>query len=278
MDLLARREATTVFVRDGKRAVEWRRRGADAAVGSLDADAFVSETLRNASGFFVLLPENVPPDDFHPARRRLADAIARAVTTSGVPHVVLLSALAAVLPEGNGPAKDLHYLEQQLRATGATVTTLRAAYFQDNVGAVMAAAQQTGVYPNFMPSADAAFPMIATADIGRFAAAALVDPPGRSEIVDLLGPSYSVNQVAERLGTAIGRPLQVVDVPTARHVAALMDAGMPPQVAEAVAELFALLAAGRIAPAGDRQLMGTTTIDTVIAACLQPQTTTASLG
>lgn len=39
-----------------------------------------------------------------------------------------------------------------------------------------------------MPSADAAFPMIAGVDVGRFAARALVNPPPASEVVDLLGP------------------------------------------------------------------------------------------
>ena len=101
--LLARGDRPTVVVRDSARGAAWSRRGATVAVGSLDDESFLSRTLEGAAGCFALLPENVSPQAFHEARRRMADAMAAAVTKSGVPHVALLSAIAAVLPEGNGP-------------------------------------------------------------------------------------------------------------------------------------------------------------------------------
>src|SRR5262245_19388334 len=100
-ELLAQGADTTLIVRTQQSTEGWARRGATIALGSLDDAAFVSQTLRNADGFFVLLPENVDPTDFHGARRRMANAIATAVATSRVPHVVMLSALAAILPDGN---------------------------------------------------------------------------------------------------------------------------------------------------------------------------------
>jgi uncharacterized protein YbjT (DUF2867 family) len=211
----------------------------------------------------------VAPDDFHGARRRRADAIADAVQDSGVPHVVMLSAIAALLPDGNGPAKDLHYCENRLRACGATLTALRACYFQDNIASVLTPATQAGIYPNFLPSADFAFPMIATQDVGRLAAAALTNPPLTSEVVDLFGPTYSVRQVAEYLGAALGKTLEIVNIPPAGHVTALVQAGMPQPIAEAVAEMFAAFSAGLLVPQGDRSLNASTTIDVVIADCLR---------
>ena len=83
------------------------------------------------------------------------------------------SAIAAALPDGNGPAKDLHYRENRLRACGTTLTALRACYLQDNVASALTPATQAGIFPNFLPSADFVSPMIATQDVGRFAAAAL---------------------------------------------------------------------------------------------------------
>jgi hypothetical protein len=56
-------------------------------------------------------------------------------------------------------------------------------------------------------------------------------------------------------------------------VAALTQAGIPQQLAEAVAEMFAAFSAGSIVPKGDRRLMGTTTIDEVIARCVRTQRT-----
>jgi uncharacterized protein YbjT (DUF2867 family) len=269
-ELLARGVTPAVIVRTEAARADWVRRGADALVGSLDDVAFLIEALKDASGFFVVLPENVQPDDFHGARRRMANAISAAVVASGVPHVVMQSAIAASITDGNGPAKDLHYLEHLLRATGARLTVLRAAYFQDNVASVLAPATHQGIYPHFLPSDDAAFPMIATKDAGRFAAEALLSPAAKSETVLLLGPAYSPRDIAGKLGAALGKSLHLVAVPPENHVGALMGAGLPQQLAEAVAEMMSAFAKGKIVPSGDRQLVGTTTIDEVIAQVLRP--------
>jgi uncharacterized protein YbjT (DUF2867 family) len=264
-ELLARLEAVTVIVRDEARGLAWARQGAEVAVGSLDDRAFVARAVHGASGFFTPLPENVPPDDFHGARRRMADAIAGGVQDGGVPHVVMLSAIAAVLPDGNGPAKDLHYCERQLATHATQLTMLRACYFQDNLANVIPAAVQDGIYPNFLASADAAIPMIATRDVGRFAADALLAPPQARQVIDLFGPAYSIRQVARMLGVALDKDLQVIDVPPARQSDTLVAAGIPRPIADAIAEMFGAFNAGLITPQGDRSLVGTTPIDDVIA-------------
>src|SRR5262245_54525290 len=196
-----------VIVRDAGRGRVWGQRGADVAIGSLDDRAFVGRTLREASGFFTLLPENVAPDDFHGARRHMADAVAGAVPDGGVAPVVMLSALAAVLPDGDGPAQDLHYGGQQLRAVAGRFTPPPACYFQANLAGVPPAATDAGIYPNFLASADVPIPMIATSDVGRFAADALMNPPAQTEAIDLIGPLYSIRHVAEQLGAALRKTL-----------------------------------------------------------------------
>jgi uncharacterized protein YbjT (DUF2867 family) len=262
--LLARHETVTVIVRDEARGLEWATRGAEVAVGSLDDRAFVSHVVHDAAGFFTLLPENVAPDDFHGARRRMADAVAGAVQEGRVPHVVMLSAIAASLPDGNGPAKDLHYCERQLTMHAKRLTILRACYFQDNVSGIMPAAVHAGIYPNFLASADAPIPMVATCDVGRCAAEALLNPPSRTETIDLFGPSYRIRQVAVALGRALGKALEVVDIPASRQSDTLVDAGIPRPIADAVAEMFAAFNAGLITPQGDRHVVGATTIEDTI--------------
>jgi uncharacterized protein YbjT (DUF2867 family) len=272
-ELLDRAECVTVIVRDGSRGREWGRRGAVVATGSLEDRRFLARTLREAAGFFTLLPENVAPDDFHGARRRMADAMAGGVQDGGVRHVVMLSAIAAHLPDGNGPAKDLHYCERQLAAHANLLTVLRACYFQDNVAGVIPAAIHAGVYPNFLAAADQPVPMIATGDIGRFAAHALANPPQRSETVDLFGPSYTVRQVADTLGRVLGTDLEVVDIPPAQQSDTLVEAGVPRPLAEAVAEMFAAFNSGLIRPQGDRQLVGAASIEETIKRYVPARTT-----
>jgi uncharacterized protein YbjT (DUF2867 family) len=267
-ELLSRRAGVTVIARTHNAGEVWKNRGASVALGSLDDEPFLADAFGNARAAFVLLPENVDPADFHGARRRMAEAIAGAVTKSAVPHVVMMSAAAAVLPDGNGPAKDLHYLEHLLASTSARRTILRAAYFQDNVGGMFPPATHAGIYPNFMPSDDVAFPMVSTTDVGRFAADALLSTSGASETVLVAGPSYSPRDIAGTLGRALGRTVQVVRVPPEQHVSALTEAGMPKPLAEAVAEMMDAFGKGRIVPTGDRVLMGATTIDETIGRIL----------
>jgi uncharacterized protein YbjT (DUF2867 family) len=256
-------------VRGAAKGEPWRAQGADVRVASLEDAGALSRALAGATGFFALLPEDPTIPDFHARQRRMADAMAAAVKESGVPHVVFLSATAACLPDGNGPAKDLHYAENALRATGATVTALRPTYFQDNVMSVLPAAREQGIYPNLLPSAEVSFPTVATRDIGRVAASCLVERPSTNEVIDILGPSYSVRQLASALGRALEKELRVLDVPASEQVRTLMETGMSQQAAEALAELFACFGAGRVSPRGDRLVSGTTTIDEVIAGYLR---------
>ena len=266
-ELLARRQRVRGIIRDAARSADWSAGGGEAVIGSLDDGAFLARALDGAVGFFALLPEDPFASDFHGSRRAMADAIVSAVRESHVPHVVVLSAVAASLADGNGPAKDLHYLERAVRKTAARVTVIRASWFLENVGAVVPAARTAGIYPSLM-SPGVAFPTVATRDVGRLAAALLLAPPPTSEVIDLVGPSYSPGDLALALGAALGKPLQVVDVPAVARVGALVQAGLPESFAKEVAELYGCFEAGRVRLEGDRVLTATSTIDEVLPAIL----------
>jgi uncharacterized protein YbjT (DUF2867 family) len=266
--LLAAGQKTKVIVRDAAKGEPWSKKGAEVAAGSLDDQAFVTGALKGATGFFVLLPPNYQATDFFASQRKTADAIAAAVKQSGVPHVVMLSSIGADLPAGTGPIKGLHYLEIALRATGVKLSAIRAGSFQENVHSALGPARNMGMFFNFAASADYPLPQIATRDIGALAAETLTTPPPKSEVVDLQGPAYSTRQVAEKLGAALGKTLNVVDVPPAGHVAAFLQGGMSQSMAELFAEMYAGFATGAISPKGDRMVQGKTTLDEVIKGLL----------
>ncbi len=265
--LLAGKQKVRGIVRQEAKAAPLRDAGADIMVAHFqDRDALAS-ALDGARGLYALLPEDQSVPDFHAHRRRMAEGLAAAVRASGVPHVVFLSAPAAAVADGNGPAKDLHYAEAALRDSGARITVISACYLQENVLAALPAAQNEGIYPNFLSSSEVAFPTVATRDIGLLAARCLLEPP-RHEIIDLLGPLYSPVQMAEALGKYLGKPLRVIDVPTAAHAEVLGKAGLPPEAARALAEMFAFIASGRITTRGERIERGATRLEEVLRAAL----------
>ncbi|MDI1443506.1 NmrA family NAD(P)-binding protein [Polyangium sp. 6x1] len=264
--LLANGQKVKVLVRDAAKGAEWSKKGAEVAVASLGDKDALAGALAGARGFFVLLPLSFTAPDLYAYQREMSDGIAAAVKVSGVPHVVLLSSVGADLPDGTGPIKGLHYLENALRATGTALTAIRAAAFQENVASSLAPARNAGIFPNFMRSADEPRPQIATKDIGALAASSLLEGGKTSENIDLHGPAYSMRQIAEKLGAALGKTLKVVDIPPEAHVSTLVQGGLPPHTAEVFAEMYRGIASGAIAPRGDRRVEGKTPIDEVIQA------------
>lgn len=270
--LLEGGHAVTAITRAPDRGDSLRTKGASIAVQTLaDEDGLIA-LLSGATGFFVLLPEPVDAADFHAERRVVAQAIARAITVSDIGHVVALSSLGAHHAERMGPITDLHHFENALRATGKPLTVLRAATFQDNVAALVDPAMHAGIFPNLQPDRDTAISMVATRDVGEVAARILTYP-AQEGVVDVLGPWYSPRQVAGILGSAIGRILDIVDIPPAGHVAALCQSGIPQSFAEILAELQEAIASRRIESVGDRREIGPTTLAETLAIALRPAAT-----
>jgi uncharacterized protein YbjT (DUF2867 family) len=267
-ELLAQSKKIRVIVRDAKKGEPFAKQGAEVAVGSLTDSNFLAKALRGVEGFFTLLPPNLAAQDVYATQRKDADAIANAVAAAKVPHVVMLSSVGADLESGTGPIKGLHYLETALRKTGTTLTAIRASMFQENVGNSFGPAKAQGLLFNFMPSADIAMPMIATRDIGKLAAEQLLAGSKKMQVIDLLGPSYSQRQISEKLGKAIGKQLQIIDIPQSGWLDAMLKAGMPKPFAEAYVEMYGAFLSGKVRPSGDRSVLGTTTLDEVLRTML----------
>ncbi len=261
--LLSQGQKIRVIIRDEAKALQWAKRGAGVVVGNLEDQAFLSLILHGAKGAFFLLPPNFASVDILEDQKKLGATIAAAVKEAQVPHVVMLSSIGADLAEGTGPIKGLHHFENSLRACGAKITAIRAGFFMENIAQGIGAAKAAGIYPNMLPSQDIAMPMIATKDIGQLVAESLMAGP-KNEIVDLTGPSYTVKQLAEKVGRALKKTIQIVDIPQAGWLDALINAGVPKPWAEQYVEMYQGLLSGQVTLKGDRTVVGQTEIDSVI--------------
>ncbi|TDC50724.1 NAD-dependent epimerase/dehydratase family protein [Jiangella ureilytica] len=261
--LLAAGEQVRAVVRDPAQGESWRRAGAaEVAVADLTDPAALATALAGCRGAFVLLPTIATGTDAD--HRRLADTIAAGVAGSGVLHVVALSSYGADLPDGTGPVRWLHHLENGLRGTGAVVTAIRSPHFQEKAGDVLPAVLAEGVYPVFGESADVPVPMAATRDVGAAVAASLADPPLASEVVDLDAPQYTERQVAEALAGLLGRHVEVAVLPRPAWTDALLGAGLPPELAAELVALYDATGRGLLVPRGDRAHRCTTPIETTL--------------
>ena len=264
--LLARGEKVRVIVRDAAKGEPWRARGAEVAGADLADEAAVVGALRGVDGAYLLVPPSWGSSAPGTDGRRVGEALARAAARAGAPHVVLLSSVGAQFPAGNGPiGAVLNPTERAFVAAGVPTTHLRAAYFVENWGAVLAVAKSDGVLPSFL-AVDAPIPMVSVIDIGRVGAELLLAGPRGQRVVQLAGPvDPTPADVARTLAGLLGRPVQAAPVPLQAAEATLVGAGLPPAWAAMYRELYEGVANGKVALDHHEVVRGTVDLRTALA-------------
>lgn len=233
-----------VVVRDAAKGEAWKRRGAEVAVAAFDDAAALARAFAGATGLYLMTPPLPGSPDMMAERGPMIAALVDAAQAARVPHVVALSSIGAQHAAGTGPIVSLHQLEKRLAESGLKVTVLRPGYFVENWGEVVPVAAAQGVLPAFF-AAERKIPMIATSDIGRAAAAALLDPPASSQVIGLAGPvDVSPADIAAALGAILGKAVHVAPVPYAEQAEALKAAGLPAKSAALYAEMSVAIDAG----------------------------------
>jgi uncharacterized protein YbjT (DUF2867 family) len=161
-----------------------------------------------------------------------------AARAAGVKHVVKLS---GIMPDLTSPfrfARMHGEIERRLEASGMAFTHLRAgefmpAYFRQVPSIVARGAM-------FLPMEEARIASIDVGDIAEIAALALTGSGHEGETYPLTGPeALTMAEVAEKLSAATGKPIRYVNVAPEDARKAQLAAGMPPYLADALAELFA---------------------------------------
>jgi uncharacterized protein YbjT (DUF2867 family) len=244
--LLDEGRPTRVIGRSAASLEPLRQRGAELAIGDAQEPGFLARAFEGATAAYVMIPPAYDAPDMRRSQTRFSAAIATAIARAGVRRVVNLSSIGAELPAGTGPIVGLHEQEQRLDALpGLDLLHLRPGYFMENHLHAAGAIAALGVYPSLERS-DVPVPMIATRDIAAVVARELVEP-GASGVLHLHAPRhYTFQEVATLLGRAIGRPdLRHVQAEPAQARAAMLQAGMSPDVADRMAEMAHWLSEAR---------------------------------
>ncbi|MFO0676141.1 MAG: NmrA family NAD(P)-binding protein [Polyangiaceae bacterium] len=264
--LLAKGQKVRVVVRDAAKGLAWTEKGAEVAVADLDDAPALTRALEGARGAYLLVPPTPATPDLAAQQKKTVDALVSAAKTAKVPHVVLLSSVAAHLAAGTGPIRGLHVAEEELAKANVPFTAVRAAYFLENWASSLGALPN-GVLPTFLAK-DQAIPMVATADIGRVAAEALLEgPKGPVNVVELAGPvDLSPTDIARELTALVGKPITVSEGPLDALVPTLTGFGLGKSMAEAYLEMTAGVRSGVVTfeGKGTRLVRGTTTAREVL--------------
>lgn len=259
--LLDNGKKVRVFGRDSKKLAPLTKRGAEEITGEVTDAAALSRAFAGVDAAYVMLPPSMTSTDYRTFQDQATEAIAKALETSGVKRVVVLSSVGADKKEKTGPVVGLNNLETRLaKIKDLSALYLRAGYFMENTLA------QTEVVKNFgmlagPVHAELPLPLIATHDIGEFGASALLDLNFKGQQTqELLGPrDVTYNDIAKIVGTAIGKPaLTYVQLPGEQVMQAMMSMGMSKNVASLICEMADALNNGHMKALEARSAKNTT--------------------
>ncbi|MCG5217231.1 NAD(P)H-binding protein [Streptosporangium sp. KLBMP 9127] len=173
---------------------------------------------------------------------------------AGVRRVVLLSA------RGVGGAVDPYQepVELALRATDLEWTILRPAWFAQNFGEdLFLEPIRSGELA--LPTGEGREPFVDAEDIADVATAALTRDGHAGEIYELSGPEpVSFRTAVEMISEATGRRIRYTPLEASQFTAALGAQGVPPEVADLLADLLGRIrdGAGEHVSDGVRRALG----------------------
>jgi uncharacterized protein YbjT (DUF2867 family) len=245
--LLRKGEKVRVVGRDVGRLQRFVRQGAQAFAADTSDAAALTKAFGGARAAYLMLPPITSRED----QERQSDAIAEAVKASGLRYAVHLSSYGAQVPEGTGPVTGLHSSEQKLNAiSDLHVLHLRAAYFMENHLAAIDMIRGTGMFAHaLLPHLK--LPMIATRDVGDYAAPRLLDLDfSGKETRELLGErDLSMTEATAVMARGLGQPdLHYEQFPYDQVEQVLVQTGMPRKKAAVYIEMFQAINRGVLAP------------------------------
>ncbi len=259
--LLEQGEKVRVVGRRAGALQQFVQRGAEAVLGDITNADLLTEAFTGARAAFLMIPPVPTSTDYRADQDRMSEAIATAVKNSGLKYAVLLSSYGAQAPSGTGPIAGLHFTEKKLDAIPhLNVLHLRAAYFMENSLTAIGMIQMMGIFGGAI-KADLKTPMIATRDVGAYAAERLLklDFSGK-ETRELLGErDLCMNEVASTISRALNRAdLRYAQFPYDQVEQVFIQMGTSPKTAALYVEMFRAINDGIVAPLEERTAENTT--------------------
>lgn len=208
----------------------------DLAIGDLADRPALDAAMAGVDQVFLVSPNQ-------PEQVELETAAIQSATRANVKRIVKVSAAGArigsTLPFWDWQAR----IEQVLSEAGIPSVVLRPTFYMSGLLRAADGVREHGTL--FAPAGQGHVAMIDPADVARVGAAALLDGANDGKILELTGPSALGHaDIAVTLSNLMGRDIQYVDVPPAAAREQMVAGGLSPFIADALLELFRLLADG----------------------------------
>ena len=273
--LLAAGQKVRVVGRDPRRLEKFTEKGAESFVADVTDVAALTNAFAGAKAVYAMIPPNIGAPDVRAYMENVSDALRSATAKNGVKYAVVLSSFGADKSHGTGPVAGLHNLEKKLEGIpGLNALFLRAGYFMENLLAQAGVIKSMGIMAGPVRE-DLPLPMIATRDIGAYAAEALLKLDFVQKSTHELQGSREVtyNEAAKTVGAAIGKEgLTYQLAPAAQLKPVLMQMGMSSNMTDLLLEMADALNSGHMKTLERRSPANTTptTLEAFVAEIFLP--------
>lgn len=161
-----------------------------------------------------------------------------AAKSAGVHRLLWFSSFGAK-PDNQARFSRRHpVIDEAVRASGIPYTILRPNFFMQDFSAFYGQTIRT-TGKIFLSLGDARVSHLDLRDLADAAVSALTNDRHLNKTYDLSGPeALHTSQVAEQIGSAVGRTIRYQAISVAAMEASLREAGMDPWFAEGLAELY----------------------------------------
>jgi len=226
--LRAAGQKVRALVRNPEKAEALKKQGAEVALGDLDRRDSLRETLAGVEKAFLV-------SAMSPRMAEQEVTFLGAAREAGVKHVVLLSTAGAGFDPGLKLGRLHRAGELALEASGMAWTVLRPNSFMTNFfGNLGSVKGQNAVYSATGPSQ---FAPIDPRDVAEVAVKALTAPGHENKTYTLTGPLMESDvSMTQKMAAAIGRAVNVVEVPVEAARQAMVGMGMGEWLAGSLAE------------------------------------------
>ena len=259
--LLEKGEKVRVVGRNAARLEQFVHKGAEAFVADVEDAEMLTKALTGVRAGFLMMPPGMNSPDYRADQELESYAISVAVRNSGLQYAVNLSSIGAHAPAGTGPILGQHDCERKLNAIEKlNVLHLRPAHFMENHLSAVEMIQMMGIFAGALRP-DLKIPMIATRDIGAYAAERLLnlDFSGK-QMRELHGErDLSMSEVASVISRAIGKQdLRYLQFTYEQVEQAMVQMGISAKTAASFIEMFQGMNDGIVAGLEPRSAANTT--------------------
>ncbi|WP_159477782.1 NAD(P)H-binding protein [Dyadobacter sp. 3J3] len=252
--------------------------GAEAAIGSIEDVAFLTQTFAGADVVYCMLPpfkfREDPNLDARAEAFRLATNYTQAIRQAGVKRVVHLSSIGAHLEKGNGLLAFHFIAEKVFRAlpSDVAITHMRPVGFYYNLFDFIETIKGEGFLDSFIGKiltikyyglvgfiqgkrglimsnygAGDKMPWVSPVDIAAAVAEEITNPVKNRKVRYVASEDLTCREIAGILGNAIGKPyLKWETISDKQMLSALQQYGVPFSLAKDITEMNASMHNGLI--------------------------------